>query len=55
MKRTKFFLARIGTVRDSIDTIHARSNLTQYCSTNIDTKNDHTPQQKDIILSDDLT
>ena len=39
-------LARIGTVRDSINTIHARSNLAQYCSTNVDTKNDHDSKAK---------
>ena len=46
-------LTRPGTVCDSIDIIHAYSNLNQYCSTNVDNKNDRAPQQKDIIPSED--
>ena len=54
-KQEKNILDRIGIVHDNIDTIHACSNLTQYCSTNVDTKNGHAPQQKNIIPSDDPT
>ena len=41
--------------RQSTDTIHTCINLKQYCSTNMDNRNDRVPQQKEIIPSDDPT
>ena len=54
-KQQKIILTRPSTVRESSDTIHVYNNLNQYCSTNVDNKKVHVPQQKEIIPSDDPT
>ena len=49
-------LERTGVVRNSKNTIHACSNINQFCSTNhVETKHDNVPQQKVIKPTNDPT